>query len=394
MDDLDFEAMLAAYSSALIVPNEAILGELNFRIFEAASCGCALITPDVPGLAELFTPGEEVLTYTHGLELLAHLHTLLAHPAQARCLGSQAFRRIHTQHLPEHRAQAILGALPSQANAATGEKASALLWRTVAILWEADMLALKDLERLRVHLQTHAHHPEAAAALLRVELVCAPESARQRIQHLAQHLPQHPELLATAGLAALHLKEYDAAQALLEHGIGQTAAPPSSAYLLWAELWQRSGMVCRPGFVFRPQHHIPGSALEALIVAHEQAPEDREPPQRIDELLNSWQGFEEIRLGALSFLSLRDPGNWQLSAELAWTNFRAFRLREGAEELALAWESAQRQGTTEELIAYVVARDPSGYMARLLPCTPAADSGTNSPTETPCSTSCASTTSP
>jgi hypothetical protein len=82
MDDLDFEAMLAAYSSALIVPNEAILGELNFRIFEAASCGCALITPDVPGLAELFTPGEEVLTYTHGLELLAHLHTLLAYPAQ------------------------------------------------------------------------------------------------------------------------------------------------------------------------------------------------------------------------------------------------------------------------------------------------------------------------
>jgi hypothetical protein len=256
------------------------------------------------------------------------------------------------------------------------------------------MLALKDPERLRAHLQTHAHHPEAAAALLRVELTCAPESARQHLQHLAQispsiqsswPLPVWPP--CSWGNTMLPRPSWSTEP-------GRLRPPPATPISSGRNFGSTRAWHAGQALSSAPTTMCQALPWKPSSLPMNRRPKTWSPPERIAELLNSWQGFEEIRLGALSFLSLRDPENWQLSAELAWTNFRAFRLREGAEELALAWESAQRQGTAEELIAYVAARDPSGYMARLLPCTPTADSGRNSLTETPCSTSCASTTSP
>lgn len=52
------------FNRSRIVLNQSAVGEINFRTFEAAACGAAVLTEATEhGLKDLFTPGEEVLTY-------------------------------------------------------------------------------------------------------------------------------------------------------------------------------------------------------------------------------------------------------------------------------------------------------------------------------------------
>lgn len=377
--DLSFEAMLETYAHARIALNEAILGEINFRLLEAASCGCAIITPRVPGVEELFTPGEEVLLYDHGGDFLETFRALAACPTQARLLGTRAYARIQSEHLPTHRAQALLANLPQAPHAAQGKAAEAAFWCTIAALHEAGRLEIPS-DRLRRHLQPHAEHPEAAAALLRLDLETDPDAARAMVEHLAQTPPKDPMLCGLAALAALRLGAENAADLL--HAAARIPAPKgplqATTLLAWAKYWEAQGSACRPGLLFSPKRHLPASALEALILAHELFPEDTRPPRHMAELLAPWRGYEALRLGALSFLTLRSPDDWRLAIEVALTNARAFRLQEAVEELTLAHETACRQGQAVQFSHCLQNADPTGALSRLLPCTkeaaPARDS--------------------
>ncbi|WP_320008915.1 glycosyltransferase [Maridesulfovibrio sp.] len=56
------------FARSKIILNQSAAGELNFRTFEAAACGAAVLTEDCDnGLCDLFTPGENILpTYERG----------------------------------------------------------------------------------------------------------------------------------------------------------------------------------------------------------------------------------------------------------------------------------------------------------------------------------------
>lgn len=57
----------ALYGRSRIVVNQSAVGELNFRLFEAAACGAAVLTEDVDcGLLDLFVPGRDLLVYPRG----------------------------------------------------------------------------------------------------------------------------------------------------------------------------------------------------------------------------------------------------------------------------------------------------------------------------------------
>lgn len=124
--DLGFEAMLELYGRSRIVPNEFIFEEVNFRLFEAASCACAVVNPAVPGVEELFLPGEEVALYRDGAELAWWVRRLLADDRLARGMGLRALARVRREHLPEHRARALLAAAAEMPRrAAEGQTADA-----------------------------------------------------------------------------------------------------------------------------------------------------------------------------------------------------------------------------------------------------------------------------
>ena len=101
--------MLDRYSRARIVPNEAILAEVNMRLFEGASCGCVVVGQRTDeDIEELFEPGREALFFDHVLEMEEQIVWLLAHPAAAEKIGRRAWGRVQACHLPLHRAQKLV----------------------------------------------------------------------------------------------------------------------------------------------------------------------------------------------------------------------------------------------------------------------------------------------
>lgn len=58
---------LDPYTSSKIVINEAVRGDVNFRVFEGMMCGALMLTPRVEnGLFELFEEGESIVTFEDG----------------------------------------------------------------------------------------------------------------------------------------------------------------------------------------------------------------------------------------------------------------------------------------------------------------------------------------
>ncbi len=112
--------------------------------------------------------------------------------------------------------------------------------------------------------------------------------------------------------------------------------------------------------------HTPESALECLILASEQAPDDSDVYRAMHRLLARSNGWEGLRLKALSYLSLRERNNWRLGLELGVTDCRAFRVRQGLEELLLARDRARTLGQGGRFEAALAGLDGSGHIRRLL----------------------------
>ncbi|MDL2216819.1 glycosyltransferase, partial [Desulfovibrio sp. OttesenSCG-928-M14] len=107
--DISFEAMMSMYDQSRVAPNEAIAMESNFRLLEAASSGCLLLSQDVGDDQNcLLQPGKEFLIYHDGLELLDQVRWAASRPEAAEAMGLAAMRRIQAEHLPRHRARMIL----------------------------------------------------------------------------------------------------------------------------------------------------------------------------------------------------------------------------------------------------------------------------------------------
>jgi len=96
---LSWEEMAAVFAGSKIVLNEAILGDLNFRVFEAMACGALLVTERIDnGLADLFTPGEELVVYGPDDLVPQVAHYLHADTERTRVAanGARAVRERHT----------------------------------------------------------------------------------------------------------------------------------------------------------------------------------------------------------------------------------------------------------------------------------------------------------
>jgi hypothetical protein len=79
------------------------LTHLRLREFEAPMSGALYLTEHQEELAEYFTPGAEVLTYTDRDDLLDKTRYYLAHHEQAERIRRAAFERARRQHTWQHR---------------------------------------------------------------------------------------------------------------------------------------------------------------------------------------------------------------------------------------------------------------------------------------------------
>jgi hypothetical protein len=371
LQDVPPQQVVARYAQARMVPNESILGEVNFRLFEAASAGCLVLHQEGESDASrLFTPGVEILTYGHGLELEHHLRRVLERPEETERIGRAAWERVQQEHLSAHRAARVLElALDLPARAAQGGQAEAAWWMTLFHLHETGMLPAEP-NPLALNLARIDAAP-AQAALLRL---LAMEDRREALvgrmlEILEGGLWPDAEVDQAASAAALRLGLFDLAKRFWYRRwetLGHEGTPlrfeqpknPVHLLKLWAGELSRMGRVMRPGLPFDESRHVPATAVECLFAAKVSAGTDLDLERRLAALLSQVPGQEHMRMGLLSHLSLHHPDDWRTSLDLALVNLRAFRTDEGLAELAGARKAAHKTDQEDRFLRALAARDP------------------------------------
>ena len=373
-------ALAAVYDDARACPNECIAGEVNLRLFEAASSGCLPVSEGQPPEVEtLFVPGTEALYYENVLELDEHLRFLKAQPRVAEAMGRAAHAAVAARHLPRHRALALLelaaGAAASPGGPATGPDAREALALTLFFLWRAGQLALPGSE-IWERLSAAPPTPAVAAALLHTAEALG---SRDLYAHLAGACLARPDLRADAHVAAVaclagyRLGDHEAARRAYAAFVGATGKAraarlddPFDALVFFAAALEAAGRAAAQGMAFDPGRHTPDNAAECLVAAKLLRPEALEPDRRLAAILRRHPGAQAERVGLLSKLSLHRPADWSLGLELALANLAAFRREPGIEEAMAAAQTALAQGQGERLARRLAAADPAGRLAAAL----------------------------
>lgn len=103
------------YSEARVVLNRSLAGDLNMRVPEALACGALLLTDNVDGLPDLFTPGVDYLGYGTPAKAARLIRAALEEARDDDGGGPQVGRgaraRVLAAHTYAHRAQQILDTL-------------------------------------------------------------------------------------------------------------------------------------------------------------------------------------------------------------------------------------------------------------------------------------------
>ncbi len=373
--DLSTQEMFAFYQDIRLAPNESISREVNFRLLEAASCGCLTLNPEVgPDQDGLLRPGKEMQIWAHVLELHELLAHYTQHPDQAEAMARRAWERVQAEHLPVHRVQAVLNfAATLDCKAARSHEAK-----------EAQMLAVEALRRagrfsitpVRVEQALLALPPTAAVTSALIRLRAENGLARQALDVCAAVVSKDQfsddlEVNLFGSGAGVMLDNWDMARQFWYRwrkaaGSETPARPESPAHLfmLWEEELRRRGRVLDFGGRFDAGKHLPASACDCLYAVRRLEPQRPGLDGRFDSLFALLPGYEYMRLGHLSSVTLQQPDNWRAGATLAAVNLRACRLREGLEELWLARKKAWEHNKEKAFLRYLEGLDPSGVLRR------------------------------
>ncbi|GAB6060411.1 glycosyltransferase family protein [Desulfonatronum parangueonense] len=376
--EVPFQQMLQIYQDTRLAPNESIFGEINFRLFEAASCGCLVLNPaPIPGLEELFTPDREVGVFRHALELGSMISHFLNNLHAAEKTAKAAWARVQEEHLPEHRAKSLLALIEENLVGILmkSRESSELDWvLTLYRLWQARRAPVSDQVLLDLLLAL-PESPRKRSALLGFWMGV---DRRDMVAHDLAAILQanlHAEdktLNRTASLSALLLGDLSTAKAFWLRYFASSReyvilTPTSQKmYLCWAKEFQREGRLTRRGFVYDHERQLAECALECYILAHRMDPRDMEVCRTMDALLDKEQGFEPIRLSLLSHMTLHHPQNWLAGLKLGLVNLQEFRLEEGLEELLLAGSRAAKQNQDQKFQNALAAADPDGSIRATL----------------------------
>lgn len=379
--DLGHDEMFALYRDSRFVPNESITGEINFRLFEAASTGCLVLGQDIgPEQDALFEPGREIEVCAHVAELGAALDSLLKNPKAARAKALAAWERVRREHLPIHRAARLLELAASCGeNAARGPEADAWLGLSRFLLWEPGRLPMRS-EQMAGLLAALPPWPPVLAARLRF-LAQAGDREAETLAVLAAVLaddlhPGEADVDLAGSMAALRLSRFDLAkQFWFRHikalprpskALLEPPADPAHLCALWARLPRRGLPPLRAGFPFDPARHLPTRSGECLFLALRLRPGDMALTRALEALLASCPGLEAMRLGLLSELTLRERADWRLGLAAGMADLKCFRLEPGLDELGLALENARAKGQEAAFRRALAARDPRGLLSRVL----------------------------
>ncbi len=372
VQDVSHAAMLDLYDDTRLVPNEAIFSEVNFRLFEAASCGCLVLNQSVSSdIALLFKPGREVLVFEDILELDSLVRRWLARPAEAEAMARAAWARVNAEHLPEHRARRVLELAGRHAGKAR-RGGDAPVWEALYRMNEAGTCEVAPVPVLAA-MAERCHEADGLAALLRALFFWRRGAeALSRLEEILARasFARDFELNFTASVLGLRLGRMDLALAFwLRHALAaglrrSDPATPAEFWMAWAKECERHWLPVNSGFSYAVGSGLPQSAYDCLQEAVVLEIEDQGVMRRMSALLaEEGSGAQGLRLRTLSYLGLRCPDDWRLGLELGLVNLRAMRLREGLEEILGALYTARRAGEEARFRRVLAAGDRTGCIA-------------------------------
>ncbi len=376
-DNLSFAAMLDLYGDTRCIPNESICFEVNFRLFEGASCGAAVLTPDIgPDQDAVFAPGTEMIVYRDGLELVELVSWLKKHPDAAERVGRAAWERVQRDHLPEHRAKALADGIPGlRRDRVEGGAAAAAFWLVRLELTRNGVLRL-PIPALLAQAEALPQTPDVLAGRLRL---LAESGRRAELTALCRAVltenmrPSSLDCNAAASAAALRQGDFHLARqfwnSYLLHCPGAQAAPaapatPFDLCLAWADALRRAGRSARIGSPFAPETgHLPLCAFEFLGLARFLDAKNPESSRRLDVLTAAIPAYTALRLGVLAELALHDQDNWRLQFAYGVLSLQACRVQEGLFEIAEAEKKAETAGKRPVFSRMLAALPSGGYIA-------------------------------
>lgn len=397
-DRLPHSEMLDLFMASRMIPNESIASEVNFRLFEGASCGALLFSQNIGEDQNVyFEPGLEFETYEHALDLLDKIRFYKNNSAAAEKLGHAAWKRVQAEHLPEHRAAQLVHTAGSSRHRAEGKEANICFWLVLAQLarhgthplpvdWfmaqyapeESSLIAAMKL-RLWLegsHAKNHLYNPAQAEHYR--------EAAASVIKHtLAEAVYADSLDFNLAGaMASLALGESSWARLFLQRqqeNMRQIAAEaevfcsdgldsPYANYVFWAKLLMEFGYDAQVGFNFRTGLGLlPASAFECLIMAKEAAqPEQDSWLWPLHEVCSRVPGFSYLDMGLLAQISLKEQNNWRYQMEYGLSSLFNYRDEAGLFEIATARNLAKATGETAAYNVMLEGMPASGYILKAL----------------------------
>lgn len=386
-DNLAYAEMLDFYTDVRVVPNESIAFEVNFRMMEAASCGCCVLSPRIGEDQDaLFEPGSEVLLYGDMLEFEDLLRFCLRKPRMAEAVALAAHRRVNAAHLLRNRAEVVSRELAEAPCSTLSEaEAGARFWLAIAQLRRnkvmnipAEILEKHLIESCpatppvltaRVYLAAESHSPPSLPdELLHACLDEVPPAQNEDGMH-AQELA---DLFTACGSVAVQARDFPQALVFWDRYCSALREPNRRAASLaelcvfWADSLGRRGLQCQPGLLFDPNKHCQTALDMALLASH------------LDGLGTAWaesllrldkvkRRLPELTLGALARLTLHEAHDWRSGLEYARTCLRCFRKEEGLDELHRALSEAAAHGETENCLEQLRKEGASHILTRFHP---------------------------
>ncbi|GHV53523.1 hypothetical protein FACS1894206_04380 [Deltaproteobacteria bacterium] len=357
---ISLNEMLALYADSRIIPNEAICYELNLRLLEGASAGAAMLSPDCgTDQSAVFTDGKEMLVYHDGLDLCEKISWLKNNPALAEKMGKAAHDRVQREHLPVHRAKALLDLLPTIGETRAKARESALFsW-----LMRLERTLMGDNQYpVSVLLEQSAALPETPETLAGIcRLLGKPAKKEPALAFCRQLLLDNTGAesslcnAAASACAMAHGDFYLARQFWVRNnlhaGAGRiNASMPESASALciaWARSERHAGRVARPGFPFQADKgHLPACALEFLLFAKHLAPDssqDASAKEKITEaeiaLCATFPAYSPHRLSLMESAPSRAV-SWRALLDRGLLLLFCCRVEEGIGVIARAGDTA------------------------------------------------------
>ena len=368
-----FHEMLDLYSQTCILPNECIANEFNFRITEGASCGCCVLTPDIGADLEAnFTPGKEVLTYKHILEMHEILGFLKNRQKISESIGQSAQKRVLSEHLSDHKGMDIARVCEQiSARKRTGSEIKRIFALT-CLEWARSAPELrKKISDFEGFLDSDDDHIDTLSMKLRLRLEENNNAlATSLLNKLSYYLLNKcydkenidAHTVCAVGACRLHnmplfLKHFT----FCKHFGPEIRHPENEfqALLCWAEILEKTNRISQPGFTFESGVHCPETALECLLEAGIFQREEHERKLWIRRLSECCDRTPLKELSKMSHaqLSIDNPTSWQHSLSYAISCLAMNDLQGGMDELRMARQLAEKCG---EVAAFEEALRSSG----------------------------------